>query len=208
MKRNEKIEVRLSHEEKQSLSELAEGEGRTVSDLVRGLIERYVSLNTARLPQKPRWALWSGLVAAGLLVGHLGTWGVIRGAGNIKSVSQEFDVYELSMGFTQTLSNGQLSGQNFGSSIVLKNGFKDNYLIEREGSDYKVVSKVYRAENDVTRVGIKVCVVTAVDCEEIANQLLTIVAPQPASTAIVSDSLNMIGIDLKWVGRTTEPAPV
>jgi len=101
-----------------------------------------------------------------------------------------------------------LSGQNFGSSIVLKNGFKDNYLIEREGSDYKVVSKVYRAENDVTRVGIKVCVVTAVDCEEIANQLLTIVAPQPASTAIVSDSLNMIGIDLKWVGRTTEPAPV
>jgi len=203
MKRNEKIEVRLSHEEKQSLSELAEGEGRTVSDLVRGL-----SLNTARLPQKPRWALWSGLVAAGLLVGHLGTWGVIRGAGNIKSVSQEFDVYELSMGFTQTLSNGQLSGQNFGSSIVLKNGFKDNYLIEREGSDYKVVSKVYRAENDVTRVGIKVCVVTAVDCEEIANQLLTIVAPQPASTAIVSDSLNMIGIDLKWVGRTTEPAPV
>lgn len=208
MKRNAKIEVRLSHEEKQSLSELAEGEGRTVSDLVRGLIERYVSLNTARLPQKPRWALWSGLVAAGLLVGHLGTWGVIRGAGNIKSVSQEFDVYELSMGFTQTLSNGQLSGQNFGSSIVLKNGFKDNYLIEREGSDYKVVSKVYRAENDVTRVGIKVCVVTAVDCEEIANQLLTIVAPQPASTAIVSDSLNMIGIDLKWVGRTTEPAPV
>ena len=208
MKRTEKIEVRLSHEEKQSLSELAEGEGRTVSDLVRGLIERYVSLNTARLPQKPRWALWSGLVAAGLLVGHLGTWGVIRGAGNIKSVSQEFDVYELSMGFTQTLSNGQLSGQNFGSSIVLKNGFKDNYLIEREGSDYKVVSKVYRAENDVTRVGIKVCVVTAVDCEEIANQLLTIVAPQPASTAIVSDSLNMIGIDLKWVGRTTEPAPV
>ena len=40
MKKTEKIEVRLSHEEKTALTELAEQESRSVSDLVRGLIER------------------------------------------------------------------------------------------------------------------------------------------------------------------------
>ncbi len=198
MKRTEKIEVRLSYKEKQTLSDIAEGEGRTVSDLVRGLIERYVSLNASPLPRKPHWALWGGLVASGLLIGHLATWGAIRA----QKLTQEFDVYELSMGFTQTLSNGQLSGQNFAASVILRNGFEDQFLIEREGSDFKVTSKVYRSDDDVTRVGIKVCIVTATDCEEIANQLLSVVAPQPTSTAIVSDSLNLIGIDLKWVGRT------
>jgi len=38
MKKTEKIEIRLSHEEKAGLSKLAEEEGRSVSDLVRGLI--------------------------------------------------------------------------------------------------------------------------------------------------------------------------
>ena len=43
MKKTEKIEVRLSHEEKTALTTLAEQEGRTVSELVRGLVERYMS---------------------------------------------------------------------------------------------------------------------------------------------------------------------
>jgi len=50
MKKTEKIEVRLSHEEKTALANLAEQEGRNVSELVRGLIERYMTLSNTRLP--------------------------------------------------------------------------------------------------------------------------------------------------------------
>ena len=65
MKKTEKIEVRLSHEEKTALTTLAEQEDRSVSDLVRGLIERYMSINTTRLPRKMPW-LYLGRLRLGV----------------------------------------------------------------------------------------------------------------------------------------------
>ncbi|WP_371397055.1 ribbon-helix-helix protein, CopG family [Fretibacter rubidus] len=53
MKKSEKIEVRVSLDEKQKLSDIAESEGRSVSELIRGLIERYMALSNpigARMP--------------------------------------------------------------------------------------------------------------------------------------------------------------
>ena len=75
MKKTEKIEVRLSHEEKTALTILAEQEGRTVSELVRGLIERYMALNTTRLPRKIPWvkviSIAMAIAIGVLLLGHL-----------------------------------------------------------------------------------------------------------------------------------------
>ncbi len=45
MKKSEKIEIRLSHEDKSDLAELAKKEGRTISELVRRIIQRYVEFN-------------------------------------------------------------------------------------------------------------------------------------------------------------------
>ena len=78
MKKTEKIEVRLSHEEKTSLTELAEQEGRSVSDLVRGLIERYVSINTSRLPNKTPWMLISAIAFGSFFAGHLMTYFIAK----------------------------------------------------------------------------------------------------------------------------------
>ena len=74
MKKTEKIEVRLSHEEKTSLTNLAEQEGRSVSDLVRGLIERYMAINTTRLPHKTPWLKFGAIAVAGFFAGHLATY--------------------------------------------------------------------------------------------------------------------------------------
>jgi len=74
MKKTEKIEARLSHEEKTALTELAEQESRSVSDLVRGLIERYMSINTTRLPQKTPWAKFVAIAVGGFFAGHLATY--------------------------------------------------------------------------------------------------------------------------------------
>jgi len=71
MKRTEKVEIRVSLEEKQTLSNLAKQEGESVSGLIRGLVEKYMALNTASTTRKlPKWQIASGLIAA-VFAGHL-----------------------------------------------------------------------------------------------------------------------------------------
>lgn len=73
MKRTEKIEVRVSQEEKDTLTQLARQEGDSVSGLVRGLIDKYMALNTASTKRRlPKWQL-AGLLIGAVLFGHLST---------------------------------------------------------------------------------------------------------------------------------------
>jgi len=70
MKRTEKIEVRVSVEEKQTLTRLAKQEGESVSGLIRGLVEKYMALNSPDIVRKlPKWQIAAGLIAAAL-IGH------------------------------------------------------------------------------------------------------------------------------------------
>ncbi len=73
MKRSEKIEVRVSLDEKETLTRLAQQEGDSVSGLVRGLIDKYMALNAASTKRRlPKWQL-AGLLVAAALIGHLAT---------------------------------------------------------------------------------------------------------------------------------------
>ena len=70
MKRTEKVEIRVSLEEKQALTKLAKQEGESVSGLIRGLVKKYISLNTASPIRKlPKWQVAAGLITAAF-VGH------------------------------------------------------------------------------------------------------------------------------------------
>ena len=70
MKRTEKVEIRVSLEEKQKLTALAKQDGESVSGLIRGLVEKYMALNTASTVRKlPKWQIATGLVLAAF-VGH------------------------------------------------------------------------------------------------------------------------------------------
>jgi len=70
MKRTEKVEIRVSLEEKQTLTQLAKQEGESVSGLIRGLVEKYIALNTASTTRRlPKWQIAAGLVAAAF-IGH------------------------------------------------------------------------------------------------------------------------------------------
>jgi len=68
MKKSEKIEIRISYDEKEKLARLAESEGRSVSELVRDLAKKYAQLN---MPSKKR--RMSYLAMAGLILCGLGT---------------------------------------------------------------------------------------------------------------------------------------
>ncbi len=70
MKRTEKIEVRVSLEEKQTLTQLAKQDGESVSGLIRGLVEKYMALNAASTTRKlPKWQIAAGLIVAAF-IGH------------------------------------------------------------------------------------------------------------------------------------------
>ena len=70
MKRTEKVEIRVSLEEKQTLTQLAKHEGESMSGLIRGLVEKYMALNTASTARKlPKWQIATGLIIAAF-IGH------------------------------------------------------------------------------------------------------------------------------------------
>lgn len=70
MKRTEKVEIRVSLEEKQTLAQLASQEGESVSGLIRGLVEKYMALNTASTVRRlPKSQIALGLVTAAF-IGH------------------------------------------------------------------------------------------------------------------------------------------
>lgn len=70
MKRTEKVEIRVSQEEKQTLTNLAKLEGESVSGLIRGLVEKYMILNAPSTTRRlPKWQL-AGLLILAVLVGH------------------------------------------------------------------------------------------------------------------------------------------
>jgi len=70
MKRTEKVEIRVSLEEKETLAALAKQEGESVSGLLRGLVEKYMALNTASAIRKlPKWQIVAGLTLAAF-IGH------------------------------------------------------------------------------------------------------------------------------------------
>ena len=70
MKRTEKVEIRVSLEEKQTLTQLAKQDGDSVSGLIRGLVEKYIALNSASTTRRfPKWQIAAGLIVAAL-IGH------------------------------------------------------------------------------------------------------------------------------------------
>ena len=70
MKRTEKVEIRVSLEEKQTLTELAKKDGESVSGLIRGLVEKYIALNSASTTRRlPKWQIAAGLITAAF-IGH------------------------------------------------------------------------------------------------------------------------------------------
>ena len=69
MKRTEKIEIRVSLDEKETLANLAQQEGESVS----GLIDKYMALNAANTKRRlPKWQM-AGLLIGAALFGHLAT---------------------------------------------------------------------------------------------------------------------------------------
>lgn len=157
MKKTEKIEVRLSHEEKTALSTVAEQEGRSVSDLVRGLIERYISINTTRLPRKAPWLLLGAIGVAGFFAGHLATYFIA------KSHNHHSPIYNMSV---------DVGSDGVSFPLLDKVGETAESIIPSNDGDIRVTAKVIKNPESLSTAQINLCREEDGNCKTFAEPLL------------------------------------
>lgn len=158
MKKTEKIEVRLSHEEKTALTNLAEQEDRSVSDLVRGLIERYMSINTTRLPRKTPWLIFGAIAVGSFVLGHIGTYLIAKSHSRTHS-----PIYKLSI---------EVGSSGITSPILSKDGETISAVIPFSNGDIRVEAVVSNVVESLQAVEISLCRKNLAACEKIASPTL------------------------------------
>ncbi len=154
MKRTEKIEIRLSHEEKTSLTGLAEKEGRSVSRLVRDVISKYMELNTARIPSKLKRSQLGILLT---LAGILGF-----GVSSALSLVGKSEIYLLS---------GRVNGIDFYTPLHRK-AQKPHIINVRTTEGVYQIQTSFSPGPDLSSLKFNICKKAHDGCEEIAADSL------------------------------------
>jgi hypothetical protein len=180
MKKTEKIEIRFSHVEKTALSKLAEQEGRTVSELVRSLVKRYMELNTASLPRKIRWGRLTAIAIIGLLIGHLGTYFFMQANNNS-------NVYQLTL---------RVFGPAISVPITSKDKEQADFVIPREAGDILIKTLVNNPKDKLGTVKISLCQMQEDICDPIAAPVLGFDPTRMTSVRFGTDRASEVKIDL------------
>lgn len=180
MKKTEKIEVRLSHEEKASLSQLAENEGRSVSELVRGLIDRYISLHTDKLPLKTRWGLLSAMGIGGILLGHLGTYFMVQSHSRLEIYQLGVEIQNSSLSVPITRTEGEIS------EFILPNALGDIYI----------KTLVQQGSGELSTVQVTLCQMLGEACEEIASPILSFNSQKISRLQFGDDKKSLVNLSL------------
>ncbi len=164
MKKTEKIEVRLSHEEKAELTKIAEGEGRSVSELIRHLVERYITLNTARLPKKAPWLALGATAIAAFLAGHLLTYYIAKS----KSHPPVYNFY------TQVdKDNTGIGSDDISVPIIARDGYENTFIIPRKQGDVEVSLRIDAKRDALPVLNVILCEKSQTSCDLIASPKLT-----------------------------------
>ncbi len=141
MKKSEKIEIRMSFEEKEKLTQLADSEGQSVSELVRGLARKYAQLNMPRPRPKMSRLHMLGLVLCGLGLGAGASFSLF----DVKLPGQNFD-YHLA---------GEIEGYLFGLDINNSSNWRENLRIGSSLNQFEIeVSNLNDRDQELLRVDV------------------------------------------------------
>ncbi|MDB2437392.1 ribbon-helix-helix protein, CopG family [Hellea sp.] len=186
MKKTEKIEVRLSHEEKTSLTNLAEQEGRSVSDLVRGLIERYMAINTTRLPHKTPWVKFGAIAVVGFLAGHLATYLIAKSHSHAPIYDMRVDV----------------GGDGISFPLLVKGGQAPEFIIPAKSGDILIRPNIEEMPDNLASVRVALCRQSGTSCDPIAAPKLQFNPNRQSAISFEEDSGQEIYI---YLNKTLEP---
>ena len=169
MKKTEKIEIRLSHEDKERLSRMAENEGRTISQLVRGLIDKYLELSPTNIRRPvPKKTLFLSSLVSGII-------GFVLSYGLVKGNNPEYNTTE-----TRIVKNVRISYDNAWSVLAVP--LLDKYEIEHSvqyGTEAELSIKIALHKNAYGQypANFVFCLRQTDQCEEMAKAEL-ILDPQ------------------------------
>lgn len=175
MKKTEKIEIRLSHDEKLELAALAESEGRSVSELIRHLVKRYMTLNARRLPKRTPWIALGATALAAFLAGHLLTYAIARHG--------HHDVLPHQFFITIDPIDALAQEAELNTPIIVRDGYVKTFVLPTQGADYEVTFAVQDLGGDYATLKTSLCRTTSGDCIPQSIPTLTI-QPRQDSTAI------------------------
>ena len=151
MKKSEKIEVRVSHEEKARLSGIAERRGVSVSELIR----EQMAEDIGTLPRVPRWpgyaAVAAGAVALCALLVSLSS-----SPHQSPTLSDYVEVYV------------QTDGSNHSSALTADVGESTEFVLAtRNDSALRVSMEVERVVEGVAAFAVDVCELKQTSCDPV-----------------------------------------
>ena len=177
MKKTEKIEIRLSHDDKERLNQIAEREGRTISQIVRGLIERYMDLNSSASPRKTSkkekllWGLSGAALSALVLVPSLNY---------LNQSDKEAQTYLFSTLLIPNTGGGLESGS---IGVPLIEGFNENFEMHSEEQKFRYSLKLEKSEFGQFRLLTDICRIVEDDCQD--NTLATLSFDEKSSAQVI-----------------------
>ena len=154
MKKTEKIEIRMSLEEKKALTRLAEGEGNSVSELVRRLARRYAQMNLPQPRRLNRWGM-AGLIACGIGIGSGAAFSFIGASASAPTAK-----------ISQLYVQGSVGDSAFGFAVDASGATPPKTLrLDGEAGGYKIDVQLNAAQKAI----VTLCFETANGCAPAAN---------------------------------------
>jgi len=154
MKKSEKIEIRMSFDEKEKLTQLAESEGQSVSELVRGLARKYAQLNMPRPRPRMSRLHMLGLVLCGLGIG----------------AGVSFSFLKADKPKTTYMVHGVLDGYGFGFPVQNQSDKLQHSVTLGEGPGAYTINIVIEPENDEEMTAnVNICQQLENDCAQSAQ---------------------------------------
>jgi len=189
MKKSEKIEVRLTLDEKTALLQLAEQENRSISELVRGLIERYVTLNASRLPVKPEWGRWAVIGLTGVFLGYISTYLFL----NRDDIGP---IYTM---------NAQLYGHVVSVPFIARDGMVTKFTIPDPDGDFIIDARITHSQDELPTAYLTICRKIEARCEVLATPVLTFNPNDVASINFNDDHGEFVSV---WVKASGSKRPM
>lgn len=199
MKKTEKIEIRVSPEDKAALMRLSEQGGRSVSETVRGLLLNQAAPGAASVPEPPmihRQRLAYG--AGGALLGALVASGLFIGLAAAKPRPTDYALSVLVLDGP----DAERRAYEANTVITLDQATKTQLRLPTSTADaYQVNVDMKRQPDGSVYASFSLCREAAATCTELAKPALVAARGASASMNVEDDAGRQLMINMGPAGR-------